>query len=146
MPQHHETRNLPYTPAQLFDLVAGIELYPEFLPWCKAVRILEKREDRVSADLIVGTKMFREKFTSVVALERPHKISVRYLSGPLSHLQNDWVFAPDGQGGCHLSFDVAFDFKSSLLRAAMDLFFDKAILKMVTAFEARAAVLYSGNR
>lgn len=142
MPHHQEKRVLSYTPDQLFDLVAGIERYPEFLPWCKAARILERSDNIVTADLIIGYKMFQEKFTSVVTLDRPHSISVQYKSGPLAHLSNQWGFKPVGKNACELSFHVDFDFRSSLLRSAMEMFFDKALLKMVAAFEERAKALY----
>jgi coenzyme Q-binding protein COQ10 len=139
--RHHETRFLPYTPEQLFELVAGVERYPEFLPWCKGARVLERSEGLIKADLIIGYKMFQEKFTSTVTLDRPRAITVHYVSGPLSHLTNEWEFNP-AKGGCDLSFQVDFDFQSPLLRAAMDMFFDKAITKMVAAFEERAGKLY----
>lgn len=145
MPRHHENRVLPYKPEQLFDLVAAVDRYPEFLPWCKGVRILERNEGEIKADLIIGYKMFQEKFTSEVLLNRPHAILVKYMSGPLSRLANEWHFKPDGKGGCALSFQVDFDFRSPLLKAAMEMFFDKALTKMVAAFEARAQELY-GNK
>jgi coenzyme Q-binding protein COQ10 len=142
MPKHSETCILPYRPEQLFDLVAGVERYPEFLPWCKGARILERHDGEIKADLIIGYKMFREKFTSVVTLDRPRRISVKYMSGPLAHLTNEWTFTPAGKDGCALGFEVDFDFRSSLLRAAMEMFFDKALRKMVAAFEERAKELY----
>jgi coenzyme Q-binding protein COQ10 len=141
MPSHHEQRFLPYSQTQLFDLVADIEQYPAFLPWCKAARITVRTPDSVTADLIIGYKMFQEKFTSVVSLDRPKAITVNYRSGPLSHLQNKWEFNP-AKGGCELSFQVDFDFRSPLLRMAMEMFFDKALRKMAGAFEARAEELY----
>ena len=143
MPKHQEKRTLPFRPEQLFDLVADIGRYPEFLPWCKGARILERTEDRVTADLVIGYKMFREKFTSLVTLERPRRISVQYLSGPLAHLKNDWQFEPAGKGGCELSFHVEFDFRSHMLGAIMEPFFEKALSKMAGAFEERAKQLYS---
>ena len=143
--RHSENRILPYKPEQLFDLVAGVERYPEFLPWCKGARILERNDGEIKADLIIGYKMFQEKFTSIVTLDRPRAISVHYMSGPLSHLANEWHFKPAGKSGCEISFQVDFDFRSPLLRAAMEMFFDKALRKMVTAFEARAQELY-GDR
>ena len=145
MPAHSEKRTLPYTPEQLFQLVAAVDRYPEFLPWCKAARILRQDEHEMVADLVIGYKIFTEKFRSEVTLDRPSRIDVRYLSGPLSHLSNRWRFEPKGKGGCELSFEVDFDFRSSLLGAAMEMFFDKAILKMVAAFEARAEQLYGNN-
>jgi coenzyme Q-binding protein COQ10 len=146
MPQHKEKRQLPFSPDQLFDLVADIERYPEFLPWCLGARIREREGDTVTADLVIGYKMFRETFTSVVTLDRPHAIAVSYRSGPLAHLANNWQFAPgfkDGvRGGCELSFHVAFDFHSRLLAAVMEPFFDKALSRMAEAFEKRAEALY----
>ena len=142
MPRHSETRYLPYTPDQLFTLVADVGRYPEFLPWCKAARVLETKPDGIVADLVIGYKMFFERFRSDVKLDRPRTISITYVSGPLSHLANEWRFEPQGKKGCNLSFDVDFDFKSPLLRAAIELFFEKALTKMVSAFEERAADLY----
>ena len=126
----------------MFDLVADIERYPEFLPWCKAARILSQDKGKVVADLIIGYKFFQEKFTSEVTLDRAHAITVHYRSGPLSHLSNAWEFKPKTRKGCEVSFHVDFDFHSPLLRAAMSIFFDKALSKMVEAFEARAKALY----
>jgi coenzyme Q-binding protein COQ10 len=146
MPRHSETRSMPYTPEQLFALVADVGRYPEFLPWCKAARIVESGRERMTADLIIGTKIFTEKFRSEVLLDRPRRIEVRDLSGPLSRLCNTWNFSPKGKGGCDLSFEVDFDFHSPLLGAAMEIFFDKALRKMVAAFETRAAGLYANGR
>lgn len=142
MPSHSEKRLLPYTPEQLFDLVADVERYPEFLPWCKAARVLERGNDRITADLMIGTRIFSEKFRSDVRLDRPRRIDVHYVSGPLSRLCNHWAFAPKGKRECELSFVVDFDFQSSLLGAAMEMLFDKALVKMVAAFENRARDLY----
>ncbi len=144
MPQHHETRILPYSAAQMFDLVADIEHYPDFLPWCKDARILSRKTDVVLADLVIGYKLFQEKFTSEVILKRPSAIIVHYRSGPLSHLSNAWEFknVVGRKKACELSFCVDFDFHSPLLRVAMSLFFDKALSKMVEAFETRAKALY----
>jgi coenzyme Q-binding protein COQ10 len=141
MPHHHETRFLPYTPEQLFDLVAGVEHYPAFLPWCKAVRIRERSDETIAADLIIGYKMIQETFASVVILNKPRTITVQYISGPLSHLTNKWDFR-SRDDGCDLSFQVDFDFSSPLLRSMMNMFFDKALRKMVSAFETRAKELY----
>ena len=142
MPKHQETRILPYSAAQMFDLVAEIENYPDFLPWCKAARILSREDNKVMADLVIGYKLFQENFTSEVTLDKPHSITVHYRSGPLSHLSNAWTFKPKGRKGCELTFHVDFDFHSPLLRAAMNIFFDKALSKMVQAFETRAQQLY----
>ena len=142
MPRHQETRFLPYSATQMFDLVADIEHYPEFLPWCKGACILSRDSGNVTAALVIGYKLFQEKFTSEVTLDRPRAITVHYRSGPLSHLSNIWEFAPKGKKGCEITFHVDFDFRSPLLRAAMGMFFDKALTKMVAAFEERAKQLY----
>jgi len=142
MPQHQETRVLPYSAEQMFDLVAGIELYPAFLPWCKEAMILTRSRNKLTADLVIGYKFFQEKFTSLVTLDKPRAITVHYNSGPLSHLSNEWTFTSKGKKSCEISFHVDFDFKSPLLRAAMNVFFDKALSKMVAAFEERAEALY----
>ena len=141
MPRHSEQCFLPFTPAQLYALVADIERYPEFLPWCLGARIKERAGDTLTADLVIGYKAFRETFTSVVTLEEPRRISVAYAKGPLAHLSNKWEFKPKGKG-CDVDFFVDFGFRSFLLGAMMDVFFDKAFRKMVAAFEARAHELY----
>lgn len=145
MLKHSETRFLPYTPQQLFDLVADIERYPEFLPWCLEARILARDGDVVKADLIVGYKAFREKFTSVVTLMPVRAIDVTYVSGPLSHLTNSWAFTPT-KGGCTLGFDLAFAFRTPLLAAIFGAFFDRALKRMTYAFEDRAHALYDHTR
>ena len=126
----------------MYAVVADIERYPEFLPWCKDARILTRDSGKIVADLIIGYRLFQEKFTSEVTLTKSSDITVTYRSGPLSHLSNEWHFTPQGRKGCEISFHVDFDFRSPLLRAAMGMFFDKALTKMVQAFEARAAQLY----
>ncbi len=133
---------MPYSAAQMFDLVAGIEHYPEFLPWCKEVRFLSRTKDKVLVDMRVGTRLFAETFRTEAVIDRPRAINVQYKSGPLSHLSNAWAFKPVGSKQCEVSFAVDFDFRSPILRAAMNIFFDKALTKMVAAFEKRAKELY----
>jgi coenzyme Q-binding protein COQ10 len=133
---------MPYKPEQLFALVADVGRYPEFLPWCKAARVLEEGAERMTADLVIGYKFFSEKFRSEVLLDRPKRIKVNYLSGPLSRLSNQWEFTPKGKGATELSFEVDFDFHSPVLGSMMEMFFDKALMKMVAAFEKRAGQLY----
>jgi coenzyme Q-binding protein COQ10 len=142
MPKHFEQRLLPFTPEQLFALVANIESYPIFLPWCLKARVLERRGNNLTAEMVVGTKALREKFTSNVTLNKPKGISVHYRDGPLRHLSNEWRFAPGTDGGCEVTFTIDFGFRSSILGALMNAFFDKASRKMVSAFEARARELY----
>ena len=141
MPTHAEERVLPYTPEQLFALVADIERYPEFLPWCVAARIRERRADLIVADLVIGFKMFRERFTSRVALDPPGYIDVTYAEGPFRHLNNHWVFDRVA-GGCRIDFFVDFEFKSRLMQKVIEVLFSEAVRRMVGAFEKRARDLY----
>ena len=141
MPTHAEQRVLPYTPEQLFALVADVERYPEFLPWCVGARIRERKPDLIVADLIIGFRMFRERFTSRVALTPPRRIDVTYTEGPFRYLDNHWVFDPV-PGGCRLDFFVDFEFKSRILQRVIELLFHEAVRRMVGAFEQRAQRLY----
>jgi coenzyme Q-binding protein COQ10 len=142
MPRHSETRYLPYSPEQLFDLVADIARYDEFLPWVVAVRIKSASPDEVVADLVVGFNAFKERFTSKVTLNRPTQVCVDYVEGPLKYLRNEWTFEPAPQGGTNLHFSVDFAFKSRIFEALAGQMFDRALRRMTGAFEARAAQLY----
>jgi coenzyme Q-binding protein COQ10 len=142
MPTHAEKRVLPYTPEQLYDLVAQIERYPEFLPWCVAARIRRREGNTVVADLVIGFKMMRERYTSRVTLDRPHRIDVAYLEGPLKHMNNHWVFAPHPSGGTEIDFFVDFEFHSKVLQALIGALFHEALRRLVGAFEVRARQLY----
>jgi coenzyme Q-binding protein COQ10 len=141
VPTHAEERVLPYTPEQLFELVADVERYPEFLPWCVGARIKERRADLVVADLIIGFRMFRERFTSRVTLDPPRRIDVAYAEGPFRYLNNHWIFTPDPEG-CRVGFFVDFEFKSRLLQRLIEVLFSEAVRRMVGAFEKRARDLY----
>lgn len=145
MPRHSETRQLPYTPEQMFDLVADVGRYAEFLPWVAAVRVRSNSATEMVADLIVGFKALRERFTSRVHKERPDHIRVDYLEGPLKHLSNDWKFRPDGKGGALVDFCVDFTFRNRVFEALAGQMFDTALRKMINAFEERAAVLYGAG-
>jgi len=142
MPRHTETRNLPYSPEQMFDLVADVRRYREFLPWVAAVRVRSDSETLMVADLVVGFKSLKETFASRVTKERPHKIVVDYLEGPLKYLHNSWRFEPDGKGGTNIHFCVDFAFKSRLFEALAGQVFDRALRRMTAAFEDRAHQLY----
>jgi coenzyme Q-binding protein COQ10 len=142
MPRHSETKHLPYTPDQLFDLVADVKRYDEFLPWVTAVRIRSSSEEETVADLIVGFNAFKERFTSRVKKERPGRIVVDYVEGPLKYLHNEWRFEPAARGGTDIHFSVDFAFKSRIFEALAGAMFDRALRKMIGAFEARAAALY----
>jgi coenzyme Q-binding protein COQ10 len=145
MPKHVETRHLPYTPEQMFDLVADVARYPEFLPWVSAIRVRSNSDTAMVADMIVGFKGLRETFTSKVEKLRPERIRVDYLEGPLKHLNNDWKFRPDGKGGCLVDFSVDFAFKNRVFEMLAGQVFDRALRKMIGAFEERAAKLYAGS-
>ena len=142
MPTHAQRRRLPYRPEQLFDLVADIERYPEFLPWCVACRITRREGNVVWGDLAVGFKMFRERFASRVTLARPARIDVEYIDGPFKFLKNHWAFLPEGQDATTIDFYIDFEFRSRVLAAAISPLFEEAVKRMVDAFERRAAVVY----
>jgi coenzyme Q-binding protein COQ10 len=142
VPKHSETRHLPYTPEQMFELVGDVQRYPEFLPWVSAIRVRSNTDALVVADMIVGFKGLRETFTSRVAKERPGHIRVDYVDGPLKYLNNDWKFREDGQGGCLVDFAVDFAFKNRVFEMLAGQVFDRALRKMISAFEERAARLY----
>lgn len=146
MPTHSEQRVLPHTPEQLFDLVADVGRYPEFLPWCVAARVLSQSETQLRAELAIGFKGIRERFISRVALDRPNrKIDVEYEKGPFKYLVNNWRFEPHGDGECLLDFHVDFEFRSRLLEMLMGRLFDEAVRRMVRAFEQRADALYGAG-
>ena len=145
MPRHSETRHLPYTPEQMFDLVADVGSYPQFLPWIAAMRVRSESETEMVADMIVGFKSLRETFTSRVVKERPTHVHVDYVDGPLKHLSNDWRFRPDGEGGVIIDFEVDFAFKNRMFEMLAGQVFDRALRKMIGAFETRAAELYSAG-
>jgi coenzyme Q-binding protein COQ10 len=147
MPKHAEKKVLPHSPEHMYALVADVEKYPEFLPWCIATRI-NKREDEgttLIADMVIGFKMVREKFTSRVVLTEPRQIDVNYFDGPFKYLENKWIFEPHGDGDCLVDFYVDFEFRSRLLEKIMGPLFEKAVHRMITAFESRADELYGNS-
>lgn len=143
MPTHAEQRFLPYDQEQLFKLVADVERYPDFLPWCTGVRVIRRDGDVILADMLIGFKMVRERFTSRVSLDAPDRINVEYLDGPFRYLNNHWIFKP-ADGGCLIDFHIDFEFRSRILRKIMGPLFNEAVRRMVAAFETRAGVLYGG--
>ena len=142
MPTHAEQRILPYSQEQLFALVADVERYPDFLPWCVASRIRRREGEVFFADLVIGFKMVRERFTSKVTLSRPDRVDVTYTEGPFHHLNNHWVFRPLPEGGTEIDFYVDFEFRSKLLQTLIGALFNEAVKMMVSAFEKRARQLY----
>ena len=140
---HSEKRVIRHSPEQLFQLVADIQFYPEFLPWCLASRVRSREDDKLVADLIIGFQVFREQFTSHVQLDKDAlKIDVEYAEGPFKYLKNNWCFLPHEEG-CQIDFYVDFEFRSRLLQTVIESLFTEAVRRMVAAFEARADALYT---
>jgi coenzyme Q-binding protein COQ10 len=145
MPGIREVRRLPYSAGQMFDLVADVARYSEFLPWVIATRVRSDDGSEMVADMLVGFKAIREKFTSRVAKVRPQEIRVHYVDGPLRDLDNVWRFVPLDDGGCEIDFSVDFTFRNAMFEKLAGQYFDRAFRKMVNAFEERADALY-GSR
>ncbi|AOL23506.1 coenzyme Q-binding protein COQ10 [Erythrobacter litoralis] len=145
MPGIRETRRLPYSCEQMFDLVADVKRYGEFLPWVIATRVRSDSETEMIADMVVGFKAIRESFTSRVLKRRPREIEVIYLDGPLSDLDNVWTFREIDEHSCEIDFAVDFTFKNKLFERIAGQYFDRAFRKMVAAFEARANELYGNS-
>lgn len=142
MPKHAEKKHLPYTAEQMFDLVADVGRYPEFLPWCRGARVRRREGDLIVADLVIGFKGITERFTSRVKLDRESQIiDVSYEEGPFKYLENHWKFIPD-DGGCVVDFYVDFEFRSRFLQHMIGMVFTEAVRRMVNAFETRARDLY----
>lgn len=142
MPRHSEVRSLPWSAPQMFDLVADVGRYGEFLPWVSGVRVRSNSDTEMVADLIVGFKGLRENFTSRVHKSRPMSISVDYVDGPLKFLHNQWLFADLAEGGSTVDFAVDFAFKSRIFESLAGQVFERALTKMTDAFVARAEALY----
>lgn len=138
---HRETRLFHYSPAQVFDIVADVQRYPEFLPWCVGARVVARDRDSFDAEVLVGFKMIRERYSSRVKLDRPDRIEVTYTSGPFRHLTNTWRFSP-APDGCTVDFYIEFEFRSALLQRLIGSLFHEAVRKMVAAFQSRARQLY----
>jgi coenzyme Q-binding protein COQ10 len=158
MPSYTEKRFLPYAPAQLFELVAAVDRYPEFLPWCLAARMRPAgslpgtpRKSLLVADLVIGFRMMHARYTSRITLQTPRRIDVTCIEGPFRYLDNHWTFEPATPsagrpgGGTMLTFQIAFAFRSSLLQSFMGAMFDEAVSRMVAAFEDRAKQLYGAH-
>ena len=132
---------LPYSPEQMFDLVADVGKYPTFLPWCAGARVKSQTDTQLVADLTIGFGPFRESFTSRVQLDRPHQVQVKYENGPFRYLNNQWTFESHPKG-CNVKFYVDFEFKSRVLQAAIGVVFNNAVKLMVNAFLKRARDVY----
>jgi len=144
MPGIRELRQLPYSAEQMFDLVADVGKYHEFLPWVVGTRIRSDNGHEMIADLLVGFNALREKFTSRVLKDRPGEIRVHYLDGPMRDLDNVWQFR-NVEGGCEVDFMVQFTFRNAMFEKLAGQYFDRAFRKMVGAFEQRADALYGNS-
>ena len=151
MPNHRDSRNLPYSARQMYDLVADIESYPQFLPWNSAARIRTRTTrpdgaEEIAADLVISFKVFRERFGSRVVLwpeqDGVWKIDTEYLDGPFKYMRSGWSFKDRPEGGCHVEFFVDFEFKNAILQRLIGVVFHEAMSCIVRAFEDRARKLY----
>lgn len=150
MPTHSETRVLPYSAQQMYDLVADVGSYPEFLPWTAAARVRSRTDhgdhEIMFADLVISFKVFREKFGSKVTLwPARQRIDTEYVDGPVKHLVSRWEFR-DVDDGVEVDFFVDYEFRNRLLQGAANMFFQEAMQRIVRAFEARAGVLHGRAR
>lgn len=142
MHKHRQQKIVPFSPQHMYDLVCDIEAYPDFLPWCDALRIISKQEREIVAQMCVGFKGITERFTSrVISVENPYEILVMYEDGPFKTLLNTWKFH-EHLNGCKVDFYIEFAFKNRMLDMVMAPFFNTAVETMVQAFEQRAEYLY----
>jgi coenzyme Q-binding protein COQ10 len=148
MPRFSNRRRVQHRADQMFDLVADVERYPEFVPLCQALKIRQRKNnpdgtETVIADMTVSFKLVKETFTSEVTLDREHlKILVRYLKGPFSNLENRWTFEAKGEEVCEVGFFIGYEFKSKMLATLMGAMFDAAFGRFSAAFEKRADMVY----
>ncbi len=145
MPGIREVRRLPWSTEQMYDLVADVARYGEFLPWVAATRVRSDNDHEMIADMLVGFKALREKFTSRVIKQRPERIEVIYVDGPMRDLDNVWQFRSTEDGGCEVEFMVSFTFRNAMFEKLAGTYFDRAFRKMVSAFEERAQALYGSS-
>ena len=150
MPQLSTTRRVRHAAAEMFDLVADVEHYPEFVPLCQSLRVRERTreggKDVIVADMTVAYKLVRQKFTSRVTLDRPNlQILVEYLEGPFRRLNNRWQFRPVSEHACDVEFFIAYEFRSRTLGMLMGAVFDAAFRRFADAFERRADIVYGAQ-
>jgi coenzyme Q-binding protein COQ10 len=152
VPQFSNRRRVQHTAGQMFDLVADVERYPEFVPLCESLKVRTRTpkddgKEVIVADMTVSFKLVRERFASRVTLDRPNlKILVEYLQGPFSRLENRWTFEPQGDDACNVGFFIAYEFKSRMLALLMGAMFDAAFQRFAAAFERRADEIYGHQR
>ena len=147
MKEFSQTKILPFSQIQMFELVADIANYPDFLPWCLAARItkttqLEKNKQELNADLIIGFQLYKEKFTSKVILTPNERIDVNYIKGPFKKMDNFWHFKALKNNQCEVHFEMTFEFDNFIFKKLSDLFFEETAIKMIDSFENRVYSLY----
>lgn len=143
MTARRTTTQVPYSAAEMFALVADVERYPEFIPWCVALRIVAREEAVLFADMVVAYRVFRERFRSRVTLDpAAGQVTAEYVDGPFRSLKNEWTFRDRAEGGSTIDFLIDFEFRNFLLQATAQAVFDKAFAKMADAFVARATAVY----
>jgi len=148
MPKFNSRRLVNHSAPQMFDLVADVERYPEFVPLCSALKVRQRTAkpdgtEIIICDMTVSFKLVREAFTSRVTLDRANlKILVEYLQGPFSNLENRWTFEPKSETSCDVGFYLAYEFKSRMLAMLMGTMFDTAFKRFASAFEKRADMIY----
>ena len=152
MPTFTTKRRVRHSAADMFDLVANVESYPQFVPLCKALKVRERTPsgegvEIIVADMTVSFKLVRESFRSRVTLDRPNlQILVEYLQGPFSHMQNRWTFRPTGETACEVEFFIDYEFRSRTLGLLMGGMFDVAFRRLAAAFETRADQVYGRRK
>jgi len=152
MPQFSTKRRVAHSAAKMFDLVADVDLYPQFVPLCESLRVKSRTKKGegvvvLVADMTVAYKLVRQTFTSRVTLDRPNlKILVEYVNGPFRHMQNRWVFHPTGENSCEVDFFIDYEFRSRTLGILMGTLFDTVFRRMAAAFEQRADAIYGRSR
>lgn len=151
MPHHSEVPISPYSTEKLFALVADIERYPEFLPWCRAARIVKREKNLLLAELVISFQHLTESYTSEVTLHPPEHpgaeaaIEAKMVEGPFEYLTNHWKFIPTSAGGTRIELELDFQFRSRMLNMLIGSMFDKAVARMAEAFKKRADDLYGSS-
>lgn len=142
MPTHAEKRILSYTPKQLFDLIADVSRYPDFLPWVDSTNVYDIKEDSFTADVMIGYKIFTYPYKCRVHLKPDHRINIEYLTGPFHHLNNYWILTPLNDKLTEIDFYIDFEFNNPMLQSLLTPVFSEAVNRMISAFEKRAAEIY----
>jgi coenzyme Q-binding protein COQ10 len=142
MTTYHQRLQLVYTVEQMFDLVADVERYPEFVPWITATRIRKREGHIVHVDMTIGTRLIAKKFASVETLDRPRRLDVASRDPVVERFEQTWTFEPSAEGGAVVNYDVTFALRSGLLQMLIDTMFADRAASMVGAFKRRARVLY----